>query len=112
MCSVLGPSLQVRHRALEVVRERNRIGKVLPRQGKFSSSGWSSFFGRLEVLGCAWVVTVKCLVERTLLLLQECSELQQELHSVTGVINSLLIVNEFPLYFAELQTSSLLNAFV
>lgn len=68
-------------------REGNRTGEVLPRRGKFSSSGWSSFFGRLEVLGCAWVVIMKCFVERRLLLLAGCSGFQQEFNSVTGVIN-------------------------
>lgn len=90
---------------LEVVREGNRTGKVLPNRGKSSSFSWSRFFGRLEVLGCAWVELMKCLVERRLLLLQGCSGFQHQLHGVTGVINSVLIINVFPLHFGKLQSS-------
>lgn len=40
--------------------------------------------------------------EKGLHLLQGCSGFQQELHCVTGVINPLLIVSVFPLYFIKL----------
>lgn len=90
---------------LELLWRREQNWRSAAKEGEVFSSGWSSFLGRLEVLECAWVVIMKREVEKRLLLLQGCFGFQQELHSVTGVINPLLIVNVFLLYFMKLQTS-------
>lgn len=91
---------------------------VLRREQNWKSAAKEGEFFQLWLESFSWEAGGSCMclggdhgvfVERMLLLLQGCSGFPQELHSVIGVINQLLIVNGFPLYFVKLQTTSLLN---